>query len=97
MNSCTGTYLWPMAMRSSDPLAGVVSAAAAGVRLVFVPRRVLELGVGLGGSVMVPLWIAAPLLLPALAVAALTGYGLLWGIFWATEVPRPPAQPSDGR
>ncbi|MFD6183139.1 hypothetical protein [Streptomyces goshikiensis] len=71
-----------MATRSTNPLAGVVSATAAGDRLVFVPSRVREFGVTLGGSVMVPLWIAAPLLLPMLVIAVLTESGLLWAIVW---------------
>lgn len=50
---------------------------------MFVPRRVREVGVAIVGSVVVPLWIAAPLLLPILAVAALTDSGLVWAIAWA--------------
>ncbi|MFD5088939.1 hypothetical protein ACFVYP_33950 [Kitasatospora sp. NPDC058201] len=72
-----------MTLRSPDPLAGVVSTTASGERLVFVPRRIQELGLALGGGVMVPLWIAAPILLPVLLVAALTGSGLLWAVLWA--------------
>ncbi|MFE2516686.1 hypothetical protein [Streptomyces mirabilis] len=71
-----------MATRSTNPLAGVVSATAAGGRLVFVPSRVREFGVTLGGSVMVPLWMATPLLLPMLVIAVLTESGLLWAIVW---------------
>ncbi|MFK8905627.1 hypothetical protein [Streptomyces sp. YS-3] len=71
-----------MAMRSTDPLAGVVSARAAGWRLVFVPSRVRELSFTLGASVAVPLWIAAPLLLPALVIAVITESRLVWGILW---------------
>ncbi|MFD7029025.1 hypothetical protein ACFWAR_13430 [Streptomyces sp. NPDC059917] len=71
-----------MATRSTDPLAGVVSVTAAGDRLVCVPSRVREFGVALGGSVLVPLWVATPLLLPLLVIAALTEYGLLWGLVW---------------
>ena len=71
-----------MATRKTGPLAGVVSATAAGGRLVFVPSRVREFGVALGASVAVPLWIAAPLLLPALMVAVVTGSGLVWAILW---------------
>ncbi|MDQ0688658.1 hypothetical protein QFZ56_007621 [Streptomyces achromogenes] len=72
-----------MVTRSTNPLAGVVSATAAGGRLVFVPSRVREFGVTLGGSVMVPLWVATPLLLPMLVIALLTESGLLWAIVWA--------------
>ncbi|MET7607966.1 hypothetical protein ABZS96_37115 [Streptomyces avermitilis] len=57
-------------------------ATAAGGRLVFVPSRVREFGVTLGGSVMVPLWMATPLLLPMLVIAVLTESGLLWAIVW---------------
>jgi hypothetical protein len=71
-----------MANRNSDPLAGVVSATAAGERLVFVPSRVREFGVVLGASVVVPLWIATPLLLVTLVVAAVTGSGPVWAIVW---------------
>lgn len=60
-----------------------MSKTAAGERLVFVPSRFRELGVAFGGSVMVPLWVAAPLLLPILVIAAITGSGLVWGLFWA--------------
>ncbi|MFJ8113746.1 hypothetical protein [Streptomyces sp. NPDC096132] len=72
-----------MAIQNTDPsLAGVVSATPAGGRLVFVPSRVRELGVALGASVVVPLWIAAPLLLVALLVAVLTDSGPVWAIVW---------------
>ncbi|MER6290344.1 hypothetical protein [Streptomyces sviceus] len=71
-----------MATRSTNPLAGVVSATAAGGRLVFVPSRIREFGVTLGGIAMVPLWVATPLLLPMLVIAALTESGLLWAIVW---------------
>ncbi|WP_330350939.1 hypothetical protein [Streptomyces sp. NBC_00582] len=71
-----------MVTRKADPWAGVVSATAAGERLVFVPSRVREFAVALGASVLVPLWIAAPLLLPTLVVAALTESGLVWAIVW---------------
>lgn len=78
----TDTYICSMPTRSTNPLAGVVSATAAGGRLVFVPSRVREFGVTLGGSVMVPLWMATPLLLPMLVIAVLTESGLLWAIVW---------------
>ncbi|MEU1076097.1 MULTISPECIES: hypothetical protein [unclassified Streptomyces] len=71
-----------MAKRSTDPLAGVVSATAKGERLVFVPSRVREFSVALGGSFFIPLWIAAPLLLPALVIAVLTESGVVWALFW---------------
>ncbi|WP_147976182.1 hypothetical protein [Streptomyces sp. MS191] len=71
-----------MTTRSTDPLAGVVSATPAGGRLVFVPSRILQFGVALGGSAMVPLWMASPLLLPMLVIALLTDSGLLWAIVW---------------
>ncbi|MFE6335869.1 hypothetical protein ACFVOK_22095 [Streptomyces sp. NPDC057798] len=73
-----------MATRSTNPLAGVVSATAAGGRLVFVPSRVREFGVTLGGSVVVPLWVAAPLLLPMLVIAVLTESGVVWAILWVS-------------
>ncbi|MFE0459471.1 hypothetical protein ACFW1A_09450 [Kitasatospora sp. NPDC058965] len=72
-----------MASQSSDPLAGVVTAAAAGPRLVFVPGRFRQVGYDFGASVLVPLWIAAPLLAVTLALAALFGAGVIWGVFWA--------------
>ncbi|MFI1508828.1 hypothetical protein [Streptomyces sp. NPDC020597] len=71
-----------MATRSTNSLAGVVSATADGGRLVFVPSRVRQFGVTLGGSVLVPLWVATPLLLPVLVIAVLTEYRLLWAIVW---------------
>jgi len=71
-----------MANRNANPLAGVVSATAAGERLVFVPSRVREFGVALGASVVVPLWVATPLLLVTLVVAALTQSGAVWAIVW---------------
>ncbi|MFJ3235779.1 hypothetical protein [Streptomyces sp. NPDC086787] len=71
-----------MAARSADPLAGVVLLTAGGGRLVFVPSRVREFGVALGGSVVVPLWVAAPLLLPLLVIAVVTESGVLWVIVW---------------
>ena len=71
-----------MANRKANPLAGVVSATATGERLVFVPSRVRESGVALGASVVVPLWIATPLLLVTLVVAALTRSGAVWAIVW---------------
>jgi hypothetical protein len=76
----TDPYICRMATRSANPLAGVVSAKAAGGRLVFVPSRVWDMGVTIGASVMVVLWVAAPLLLPMLAVAALTESGFLWAV-----------------
>ncbi|MFE3032362.1 hypothetical protein ACFXKY_11985 [Streptomyces canus] len=77
-----------MATRSTNPLAGVVSATAtatataAGGRLVFVPSRVREFGATLGGSVLVPVWVAAPLLLPMLVITLVTESALLWAIVW---------------
>ncbi|MEV6549809.1 hypothetical protein AB0M57_14035 [Streptomyces sp. NPDC051597] len=71
-----------MAIRNTDPLAGVVSATAEGGRLVFVPSRIREFSVAIGGSVLVPLWIASPLLLPALVIAVLTESGLVWAMLW---------------
>ncbi|WP_042371014.1 hypothetical protein [Streptacidiphilus neutrinimicus] len=56
--------------------------AAAGERLVFVPSRIGELGSALGGSVVVPLLIAGPLLVVSLAIAAFTGSGFVWGVLW---------------
>ncbi|THA86350.1 hypothetical protein [Streptomyces sp. A0592] len=71
-----------MATRDPDPLAGVAAATAAGARLVFVPSRLRELGVALGSSVLVPLWIAAPLLLAFLFVVLLTDSAVAWALFW---------------
>ncbi|MEU6298685.1 hypothetical protein [Streptomyces erythrochromogenes] len=71
-----------MATRDPDPLAGVVSATAAGERLVFVPSRLRELGVALGASVLVPLWIAAPLILAFLVVVLLTGSAVARTLLW---------------
>ncbi|WP_158694560.1 hypothetical protein [Streptomyces canus] len=59
-----------------------MSATAAGGRLVFVPSRIREFGVTLGGSAMVPLWVATPLLLPLLVIAVLTESGVLRAIVW---------------
>lgn len=71
-----------MATRDPDPPTGVVSATAAGARLVFVPSRLRELGVALGSSVLIPLWIAAPLLLAFLVVVLLTQSAVAWALFW---------------
>ncbi|MEV7560775.1 hypothetical protein [Streptomyces sp. NPDC089795] len=71
-----------MATRDPDPPAGVVSRTAAGARLVFVPNRLRELGVAVGSSVLVPLWIAAPLLLAFLVVALLTESAVAWALLW---------------
>ncbi|MFE1826648.1 hypothetical protein [Streptomyces yangpuensis] len=67
-----------MATGDPEPPAGVVSETAAGARLVFVPSRVRAVGFALGSSVLVPLWIAAPLLLAFLVVAVLTDSGVVW-------------------
>ncbi|WP_158717810.1 hypothetical protein [Streptomyces sp. NRRL F-2664] len=69
-----------MATRDPDPLAGVVSRTAAGERLVFLPSRLRESGVALGSSVLVPLCIAAPLLLAFLFVAVLTESAVAWAL-----------------
>lgn len=71
-----------MATQQPGPLAKVVTPVPAGWRLLFVPSRARELAGALGASVMVPPVVAAPLLLPALAVAAITGSSLVWGGFW---------------
>ncbi|GLP64825.1 hypothetical protein TUSST3_14450 [Streptomyces sp. TUS-ST3] len=47
---------------------------------MFVPSRIREFGVTLGGSALVPLWVATPLLLPMLVIAVVTESGLLWAI-----------------
>ncbi|WP_371619916.1 hypothetical protein [Streptomyces sp. NBC_00454] len=54
----------------------------AGWRLLFVPSRARELAVGLGGSIVVPPKVAAPLLLAALVPAVIWGDSLFWGSFW---------------
>ncbi|MEU9856344.1 hypothetical protein [Streptomyces sp. NPDC047974] len=71
-----------MATQQPGPLAEVVVPVTAGWRLLFVPNRARELAGALGASVMVPPVVAAPLLLPALAVAVITGSSLVWGGFW---------------
>ncbi|WP_406073999.1 hypothetical protein [Streptomyces virginiae] len=71
-----------MTTRDPDPPAGVVSVTAAGTRLLFVPSRLRELGVALGASVLVPLWIAAPLLLAFLVVILFTDSAVAWALFW---------------
>ncbi|MER5638057.1 hypothetical protein ABT095_13995 [Kitasatospora sp. NPDC002227] len=71
-----------MALRDADSLAGAVKTAPTGARLVFVPGRFRELGYAFGASALVPLWVAAPLLVPALAIAALYRSGFVWGLFW---------------
>ncbi|KUO09437.1 hypothetical protein [Streptomyces sp. DSM 15324] len=47
-----------------------------------MPSRFREIGVALGASVVVPLWIAAPLLVVTLLVAVLTASALVWAIVW---------------
>nr|WSX54031.1 hypothetical protein OG409_36995 [Streptomyces sp. NBC_00974] len=54
----------------------------AGWRLMFVRSRGRELATALGGSIMVPPKVAAPLLLAALVPAVVWGNALIWGIFW---------------
>lgn len=49
---------------------------------MFVRSRGRELATSLGGSIMVPPWVAAPLLLAALVPAVVWGNALIWGIFW---------------
>ncbi|WP_329404296.1 hypothetical protein [Streptomyces melanogenes] len=71
-----------METQHPGPLAEVVSPVTAGWRLLFVPSRARELAVGLGASMMVPPVVAAPLVLPVLVVALITGSLLVWGIFW---------------
>ncbi|WP_412079448.1 hypothetical protein ACLF6K_38425 (plasmid) [Streptomyces xanthophaeus] len=63
-------------------LAEVVLPVTAGWRLMFVPSRARELATALGGSIMVPPVVAAPLLLGALVPAVVWGNALIWGIFW---------------
>ncbi|MFJ7158187.1 hypothetical protein ACIQUQ_25070 [Streptomyces sp. NPDC101118] len=57
----------------AHPLSGVVSATAAGERLVFVPRRVWELGTEFVLGVLTPPVIAVPFLIPVLGIALGTG------------------------
>ncbi|NXY95174.1 hypothetical protein HYE82_12395 [Streptomyces sp. BR123] len=68
-----------MTTPSANSLAGVVSATAAGERLVFVPRRVLELGTDVVTGVLIPPVMAVPFLIPILGVAL--GIGS-WAILW---------------
>ncbi|MGW6706700.1 hypothetical protein ACWGDE_17665 [Streptomyces sp. NPDC054956] len=75
-----------MATQQPSPLADVVVPLTAGWRLLVVPSRVRELAAGLGASVLVPPVVVAPLLLPALGVAAITGSSLVWGGFWVLLV-----------
>ncbi|MFD5326915.1 hypothetical protein [Streptomyces sp. NPDC127092] len=69
-----------MATPSTNPLAGVVSTTAAGERLVFVPRRVVDVGTEIVVGVVTPPVIAVPLLIPILGIALATGS---WVILWA--------------
>ncbi|MDQ0578577.1 hypothetical protein [Streptomyces rishiriensis] len=71
-----------METQHPGPLAEVVSPVTAGWRLLFVPSRFRELAVALGGSIMVPSMVAAPLLLAALVAAVVSGSSFLWGSFW---------------
>ncbi|MFF7295552.1 hypothetical protein [Streptomyces sp. NPDC008265] len=71
-----------MATREPGPLAGVVSETAAGARLVFVPSRVRAVGFAIGSSILVPVWIAAPLLLAFLFVILLTDSPAAWALLW---------------
>jgi hypothetical protein len=71
-----------MATQQPGPLAEVVAPVTAGWRLLFVPSRARELAAMLGGSIMVPPVVAAPLLLGALVAAVLQGNSLCWGFFW---------------
>ncbi|MER5462118.1 hypothetical protein ABT010_15775 [Streptomyces sp. NPDC002668] len=73
-----------MAMRKGGFPAGVGSPpkAAAGWRLVFVPSRIRELAVLIGGGVMAPPMIASPLLLAALVAALFSGSPFFWGVLW---------------
>jgi hypothetical protein len=71
-----------METRRPGSLAEVVLPVTAGWRLLFVPSRARELAATLGGSIMVPPVVAAPLLLAALVAAVLSGNSLCWGFFW---------------
>lgn len=62
-----------METRRPGSLAEVVLPVTAGWRLLFVPSRARELAATLGGSIMVPPVVAAPLLLAALVAAVLSG------------------------
>ncbi|GLX31925.1 MULTISPECIES: PrgI family protein [Streptomyces] len=64
----------------TNPLAGVVSATAAGERLVFVPHRIREVGTDIVLGAVTPPVIAVPVLIPILGVALGTGF---WAILWA--------------
>ncbi len=75
-------YIRPMATREPGPLAGVVSETAAGARLVFVPSRVRAVGFAIGSSILLPVWIAAPLLLAFLFVILLTDSPAAWALLW---------------
>ncbi|WP_405676302.1 hypothetical protein OG859_00060 [Streptomyces sp. NBC_00048] len=55
-----------MDTRHPGPLAEVVLPVTAGWRLLFVPNRARELARALGGSIVIPPVVAAPLLLPVL-------------------------------
>lgn len=50
--------------------------------MLFVPSRASELAIGLGGSILVPPMVAAPLLLAALVAAVVSGNSLFWGALW---------------
>jgi hypothetical protein len=67
---------------TTTPVAATSAATTAGKRLVSVPSRIRELGILLGASVVVPLWIGGPVLLIVLALAALTTSGVIWAAFW---------------
>jgi hypothetical protein len=71
-----------METRHPGSLADVVLPVPAGWRLLFVPNRARELAGALGGSIMVPPVLAAPILLAALVPAVTSGRSLFWGGFW---------------
>ncbi|MFJ5234471.1 hypothetical protein ACIQBJ_31770 [Kitasatospora sp. NPDC088391] len=70
-----------MVMRSPDPAAG-----SAEQRLVFVPSRLRELGLAVGGGVLLPLWVAGPLMLGFALMSVFTGSGIGWALCWGTLV-----------
>ncbi|MDD9376618.1 hypothetical protein M8Z33_08000 [Streptomyces sp. ZAF1911] len=71
-----------METRRPASLAEVVLPVPTGWRLVFVRSRGRELATALGGSIMVPPVVAAPLLLGALVAAVISGSSFAWGCFW---------------
>lgn len=65
-----------METRRPGSLVEVVLPVTVGWRLLFAPSRARELAAALGGSIMVPPVVAAPLLLAALVAAVISGNSL---------------------